>query len=83
MPKINLHDVVALREATKTQRFPLGEELQLPAGLVGTVMEIYAQGKAFEVEFSDRDGEAYAMVTISADKLFLLHFELTELAIAS
>jgi len=78
MTEINLHDMVALKEDTKAQRFPLGEELLLPTGLVGTVVEQYAQGEAFEVEFARKDGEAYAMITIEADKLFRLHFELAE-----
>lgn len=82
MTNINLHDVVALREETKTQRFPLGEELPLPIGLVGTVVETYNQGEAFEVEFADSDGEACAMITVEAGKLFRLQVELTELAVA-
>jgi len=83
MTNINLHDVVALKEDIKTQRFPVGEELLLPKGLVGTVVEEYADGEAFEVEFADDDGQAYAMLTVKAEKLFLLHFKFAELATAS
>ncbi|MGD1865650.1 MAG: DUF4926 domain-containing protein [Phormidesmis sp.] len=83
MTKINLHDVVALTEDTKAQRFPYGEALLLPAGLVGTVVEKYNQGEAFEVEFAEKNGEAYALITIEAEKLFLLRFEPAELAFAS
>jgi len=32
-------------------------------------------GSAFEVEFSNRNGETYAMETISASKVMLLHHD--------
>jgi len=35
-------------------------------------------GSAFEVEFSHQDGTSYAMETITATKLMLLHYELLE-----
>ncbi|MEG5161500.1 DUF4926 domain-containing protein [Microcoleus sp. AT3-A2] len=35
-------------------------------------------GSAFEVEFSHQDGTTYAMETIPATKLMLLHYELVE-----
>ena len=35
-------------------------------------------GSAFEVEFSHQDGTSYAMDTIPATKLMLLHYELLE-----
>jgi len=35
-------------------------------------------GSAFEVEFSDQDGTTYAMETIPATMLMLLHYELVE-----
>jgi hypothetical protein len=35
-------------------------------------------GRAFEVEFSQQDGTIYAMETISATKLMLLHYDLVE-----
>ena len=63
MTKINLHDVVALTEDTKVEK--------------------YNQGEAFEVEFAEKNGEAYALITIEAEKLFLLRFEPAELAFAS
>lgn len=83
MTDINLHDLVALRAGIKTERFPSGDDICLPQGLVGTVVEEYAEGEAFEVEFADEDGQAYAMLTIEAAKLLRLQFELAELATAS
>ena len=52
--KIELLDVVAL-----TGHLP---EYNLRRGQVGTVVEFLADGKAFEVEFSDRDGRTYESV---------------------
>ena len=34
--------------------------------------------KVFEVEFSNNDGTTYAMETIPANQLILLHYELVE-----
>jgi hypothetical protein len=42
----------------------------LRRGQVGTVVELLAG--AFEVEFSDDDGRAYAMVALRADQLIVL-----------
>ena len=59
-----LFDVVALL-------FDL-PELRLYRGQVGTVVEEYELG-VFEVEFSDTDGRAYALETLVADHLMVLH----------
>lgn len=37
---------------------------KLAAGDVGTVMHIYREGEAFEVEFVSLDGETVAVVTL-------------------
>jgi hypothetical protein len=44
-------------------------------GQVGTVVEILANGTAFEVEFSDRDGRAYESVGLRPEQIMVLHFE--------
>jgi len=46
----------------------------LVRGQVGTVVESWAPD-VYEVEFSDGNGKAYAMVALSADQLMLLHHE--------
>ena len=66
-----LLDVVAL-----TVDLP---ENQLVRGQVGTIVESLAPD-VFEVEFSDDDGQAYAMVALRADQLMALHYELTRTA---
>ncbi|WP_310428903.1 DUF4926 domain-containing protein [Chamaesiphon sp. VAR_48_metabat_135_sub] len=56
-------------------------ELGLIRGQVGTIVEVYEPG-VFEVEFCDGDGRAYAIETLSADVLMVLHHQSKELAIA-
>ena len=58
---IKLLDVVAL-----TGDLP---EYNLRGGQVGTVVEILADGNAFEVEFSARDGRTYESVGLSLDQI--------------
>ncbi len=72
MNKIKLHDLVAITENIKTQRFMSTEEIILPRGQVGTVVEAYNNGTAFEVEFSDRNGQTYALVSLAAEQIMLL-----------
>lgn len=69
--EIHLHDVVALLEDTPTTHFETGQPLQLRRGQIGTVVMAY-DGTAFEVEFAGRDGRAYALLPIQADKLMVL-----------
>ncbi len=64
--QIKLFDIVAL-----TVDLP---EYQLWRGQVGTVVEILAGGKAFEVEFSDREGRTYESLGLRRDQFMLLHY---------
>jgi len=80
MAKVHVHDMVALMEDARAQRFPLGEEILLRRGQVGTVVEELGQGEAFEIEFSRSDGQAYAMLAVKAEKLMPLYYEPFELA---
>ncbi len=61
---IKLLDVVALLEDLP--------ELNLYRGQVGTIVEVYEPG-VFEVEFSDLNGRAYAIETLTANQLMVLH----------
>ena len=65
--KIELLDIVAL-----THDLP---EHNLRRGEVGTVVEILADGDAFEVEFSDRDGKTYQCLSFLSSQLMVLHHE--------
>lgn len=62
-----LLDVVAL-----TGDLP---EHNLWEGQVGTVVEILAGGKAFEVEFCDREGRTYESIGLRQDQFMVLRFE--------
>ena len=64
---IKLLDIVAL-----TVDLP---EYNLRHGQVGTVVEILAGGKAFEVEFCDREGRTYESVGLCLDQIMVLHYE--------
>jgi hypothetical protein len=64
---IKLLDVVAL-----TVDLP---EYNLWRGQVGTVVEILADGAAFEVEFSDREGRTYESLGLRPDQIMALHYE--------
>ena len=69
--EIHMHDVVALLEDTPAQHFETAQSLVLRRGQIGTVVMTY-DGTAFDVEFAGRDGRAYALLPISADRLMLL-----------
>ncbi len=67
MKNIKLLDIVAL-----TTDLP---EHKLWRGQVGTVVEELANGRAFEVEFSDSDGVPYLFLGLEADQLMVLYYE--------
>lgn len=67
---IKLLDIVAL-----TVDLP---EYKLWHGQVGTVVEILAGGKAFEVEFCDREGRTYESVGLRPDQIMVLHYDPVE-----
>ncbi len=67
MPQsINVFDVVALTEDLPSHG--------LRRGQVGTVVECLAPD-AFEIEFSDNDGRAYASLGLRGDQLMVLWYQ--------
>jgi hypothetical protein len=68
---IPLHASVALLEDVQATHFERGAPLRLRRGEMGTVVMPYDDG-ACEVEFSDQEGHAYAMLPLSADRLLVL-----------
>ena len=66
-----MHAVVALLEDLPAKHFLTGQPLLLRRGQVGTVVMTY-DGTAFEVEFSGRDGRAYALLPVKAEMLMAL-----------
>jgi len=69
---IQMHDVVALLDDVPAAHFTTGQPLLLRRGQIGTVVMTY-DGTAFDVEFAGRDGRAYALLPVPAEKLILLH----------
>lgn len=67
MENIKLLDVVALMEDIP--------EHHLHRGQVGTIVEVFEGGKAFEVEFSDQRGRTYESIGIDSSKLMILQYE--------
>ena len=72
MGEIKMHDVVALMQDVRTKHFESGQPVLLRRGQIGTVVMIYQDG-AYEVEFADRDGRAFALIPLRPDQLMVLH----------
>lgn len=69
-------EITILTAVAVTEDLP---EYGLRRGEVGTVVDIWKDG-AFEVEFSDQSGEAYAFVALGAEKLMRLYYGQREAA---
>jgi len=50
-------------------------QYNLMRGQVGTIVEMLANGAAFEVEFSERNGRTYESVGLRTEQFMVLHFE--------
>lgn len=70
MSKTKLFDVVALLEDLPAEN--------LRRGQVGSVVEIFNDGEAFEVEFVDPHGSTYGLVTIKSPQFMVLTHEPSE-----
>lgn len=67
-----LYDLVAPTEDFETLHFETRAPLTLRRGQIGTIVMEF-DGTAFEVEFADAQGQAFALLPIPTDKLMLLH----------
>lgn len=70
--EIQMHDLVAIPEDVAATHFATGALLTLRRGQIGTVVMTY-DGTAFEVEFADAQGRAFALLPLAVGKLLLLH----------
>ncbi|MDZ4858706.1 MAG: DUF4926 domain-containing protein [Candidatus Hydrogenedentes bacterium] len=68
----HIHDLVALLEDIPAKHFDDGRALMLRRGQIGTVVTKYPDG-ACEVEFADREGRTYAMLSLTPNQLMTLH----------
>ena len=64
--QIQPHEVVALAVDLP--------EANLQRGQVGTVVDVLAGGTAYEVEFCDREGRAYASLGLEPDQVIALRY---------
>lgn len=71
MTDIRMHSIVALLQDIPGER--------LVRGQVGRIVEIWSPG-VYDVAFSDGSGKVYAMVTVKAEQLLLLHYPPAHLA---
>jgi len=78
--QVHVHDVVALLEDASARHLLTDKSLLLRRGQVGTIVMSY-DSTTFEVEFAGRDGRAYAILPIKADKLMVLHETLEPAAV--
>jgi len=73
-------DTIATLQPIPAHRFQLSELslAPLPRGQVGTIVEIYTTqtDPHYLIEFSDRQGRAYALVTLQSQEFLLLHYDL-------
>jgi len=83
MKKIKLLDTIATLKPIPIERLQLVEEdytsiESLPSGQVGTIVEVYDQEEEYHylVEFADTQGSEYAMATLRADEILVLHYDL-------
>ncbi|MBN3951120.1 MAG: DUF4926 domain-containing protein [Nostoc sp. NMS7] len=83
MKKIKLLDTIATLKPIPIERLQLVEEdytsiKSLPRGQVGTIVGVYEQEEEYHylVEFADTQGCEYAMATLRADEILVLHYDL-------
>jgi Domain of unknown function (DUF4926) len=86
MTTLKLFDVIATLRPVAADRLTLVEPeyqsiQQLPSGQVGTIVEIYNTAEPrYLVEFSDLQGQEYAMAVLQAEEVLTLHYDLTTAA---
>jgi hypothetical protein len=80
MQKIKLHEMVVLKTDIRSCFFLT---ILLRQGQVRTVIEALGNDEAYEIEFADLDGQAYAMLAVKADNLMVLRYEPIELLFSS
>jgi hypothetical protein len=72
--KMTVNDIKLLDVVALTVDLP---DYNLWRGQVGTVVETLANGTAFEIEFSDRDGRTFESIGLYPEQIMVLHFNPT------
>jgi len=73
-----LLDTIALADELSVKQFGENKKILLRQAQVDTVVEVYNNGAAYEVEFADDDGETVAMPALKPEQLILLHHKFIE-----
>ena len=79
---LSLDTVAIIRPITKERLTLVEPEYELieslPSGQVGTVVEVYEREgeKHYLVEFSDNQGQEYAMAILKENEFLVLHYDL-------
>ncbi|NJL20167.1 MAG: DUF4926 domain-containing protein [Leptolyngbyaceae cyanobacterium SM1_3_5] len=79
-----LIDVVAILKPIAPDQLimvePEYESIELPIGLVGTIVEIYQHEEPYQylIEFSDDQGNEFAMALLPANDFVVLRYQLNE-----
>lgn len=81
MSKIKLHDTITLTENITTNQFMTDKKIVIPRGQVGIIIEIYPEENAFEVEFSDSNGQTYALLSLSVEQFIILYYDTSNLVL--
>ncbi len=73
---IDIHDQVVLTTEVEGISFDTKRRVQLHRGQVGTIVEVYQDGKAFEVEFTNAEEDDHVLMTRRPEQLMKIHFKL-------
>ena len=76
---ISEYDIVALTEDISASHPETQQPVLLRRGQVGTVLMAF-EGAAFLIDFSDSEGQTYAMETVPLQKLMQLFYEPAQIA---
>lgn len=79
-------DIVAILKPIASDQLILAEpeyeSIELPIGLVGTIVEAYEneQPNRYLIEFSDNQGNEYAMALLPAGEFLVLRYQIDEVS---
>ncbi|MEH1840515.1 MAG: DUF4926 domain-containing protein [Nostoc sp.] len=81
MKKVKLLDTIVTLKPISIGRLQLVQEdytsiESLPSGQVGTIVEVYEQEEYHYLVDADTQGYEYAMATLRADEILVLHYDL-------
>jgi hypothetical protein len=73
---IDVNDQVVLTTEVEGISFDTKRRVQLHRGQVGTIVEVYQDGRAFEVEFTNAEEDDHVLMTLRPEQIMKIHFKL-------